>query len=89
MNGSPGLRSVRGRRALGRKSFSLRPSARTVVILKLTRKRARRVRRLGKLRVILSVTARDGAGNARTVRKRVMLRALRTATEPRALGGAA
>jgi hypothetical protein len=76
-NGSLGLRSVRGRRALGRKSFSLRPSARTVVTLKLTRKRARRVRRLGKLRVILSVTVRDGAGNARTVRKRVMLRALR------------
>ena len=40
--------------------------------------RARRVRRLGKLRVILSVTVRDGAGNARTVRKRVMLRALQT-----------
>lgn len=76
-NGSLGLRSVRGRRALGRKSFSLRPSARTVVTLRLTRKRTRRVRRLGKLGVILSVTVRDVAGNARTVRKRVMLRALR------------
>jgi hypothetical protein len=77
-SGALGLRSVRGRRLLGRKSFSLRPSARTVVKLKLTLKRARRVRRLGKLRVILSVTVRDGAGNARTVRKRVMLRALPT-----------
>ena len=75
-NGSLGLRTVRGRRVLGRKSFSMRPSVRTVVSVKLTRKRARRVRRLGKMRVILSVAARDGAGNARTVRKRVMLRAL-------------
>jgi hypothetical protein len=77
-SGSLGLRSVRGRRVLGRKSFSLRPSVRTVVSVKLTRKRARRVRSLGKLRVILTVTARDAAGNARTVRKRVMLRALQT-----------
>jgi hypothetical protein len=57
--------------------LSLSPSARTVVALKLSRKRVRRVRRLKKLRVILSVSARDGTGNARTVRKRVTLRAMR------------
>jgi hypothetical protein len=44
------------------------------VALKLSGKRVRRVRRLKKLRVILSVSARDGAGNAR---KRVTLRAMR------------
>lgn len=69
---SVGLR--RGRR-LGRKSISLRPSARTTVRVKLSRRNARRVRRAQKLRVALTVTARDTAGNARTVRKRVTLRA--------------
>ena len=80
---SAGLRSVRRlgvaqrkrRVALGRTSFSLQPSARTVVRLKLTRKNVRRVRRMRKLSVTLAVTASDAAGNARTVRKRVTLRA--------------
>lgn len=74
-SGSLGLRSVRGRRVLGRKSFSLQPSARTVIRVKLSPKKARRVRRVKKLRVVLSITARDSAGNTRTVRKRVTLRA--------------
>jgi hypothetical protein len=86
--GSLGLRSVRrlsasaaprGRRtALGRKSFSLMPSARTVVRVKLSRKNLRRVRALRRLRVMIAVTARDAAGNSRTARKKVSLRALRT-----------
>ena len=68
----------RRRIALGRKRFSLRPSARTVVRVKLSRKNARRVRAMKRLRVVLSVTARDAAGNSRTARKTVSLRAVRT-----------
>lgn len=71
--GSVGLRR-KGRR-LGRKSLSLRPSSRAVVQVKLSRRSARRVRRAQRVRVMLVVTARDSAGNARTVRKRVTLRA--------------
>ncbi len=87
-SGSVGLRSVRRLRAsaaprarriaLGRKSFSLMPSARTVVRMKLSRKNVRRVRSLRRLRVVLAVTARDAAGNSRTARKTVSLRAART-----------
>jgi hypothetical protein len=54
------------------------PSARTVVRVKLSRKNLRRVRALRRLRVMLAVTARDAAGNSRTARKKVALRALRT-----------
>ncbi len=71
--GSVGLRR-KGRR-LGRKSLSLLPSSRAVVRVKLSRRSARRVRRAQRVRVMLVVTARDSAGNARTVRKRVTLRA--------------
>ena len=87
-SGSLRLRSVRRLRAsaaprarriaLGRKSFTLMPSARTVVRVKLTRKNLRRVRSLRRLRVVLAVTARDAAGNSRTARKTVSLRAART-----------
>lgn len=70
---SVGLRR-KGRR-LGRKSLSLQPSSRAVVRVKLSRRSARRVRRAQRVRVMLVVTARDSAGNARTVRKRVTLRA--------------
>ena len=70
---SVGLRR-KGRR-LGRRSLSLRPSARTVVRVKLSRRSARRVRRAQRVRIVLAVSARDSAGNARTVRKRVTLRA--------------
>lgn len=72
---SVGLR--RNGRRLGRKSLSLRPSARTVVRVKLSRRVARRVRRAQRMRISLAVTARDSAGNARTVRKVVRLRASR------------
>jgi hypothetical protein len=87
-SGSVRLRTVRRLRAsaaprrhriaLGRKSFSLMPSARTVVRVKLSRKNLRRVRALRRLRVVLAVTARDAAGNSRTARKNVSLRAART-----------
>jgi hypothetical protein len=87
-NGSVGLRTVRRLRAsaaprarriaLGRKSFSLMPSARKVVRVKLSRKNARRVRARRRLRVVLTVTARDAAGNSRTARKTVSLRAAPT-----------
>jgi hypothetical protein len=83
--GAVGLRSVRRLRAsaaprrrhiaLGRKRFSLLPSARKVVQVKLSRKNLRRVRALKRLRVVLAVTARDAAGNSRTARKTVSLRA--------------
>ena len=69
---SVGLRR-KGRR-LGRRSLSLRPSARTAVRVKLSRRSARRVRRAQRVRIMLAVSARDSAGNARTVRKRVTLR---------------
>jgi hypothetical protein len=71
--GSVGLRR-KGRR-LGRKSLSLRPSSRAVVRVKLSRRSARRVRRAQRVRIMLVVSAHDSAGNARTVRKRVTLRA--------------
>lgn len=71
--GSVGLRR-KGRR-LGRKRLSLLPSSRAVVRVKLSRRSARRVRRAQRVRVMLVVAARDSAGNARTVRKRVTLRA--------------
>jgi hypothetical protein len=87
-SGSVRLRTVRRLRAsaapsrhriaLGRKSFSLMPSARTVVRVKLSRKNLRRVRALRRLRVVLAVTARDAAGNSRTARKNVSLRAAQT-----------
>jgi hypothetical protein len=87
-SGSLGLRTVRRLRAsaaprrkrlaLGRKSFSLMPSARKVVRVKLSRKNARRVRARRRLRVVLTVTARDAAGNSRTARKTVSLRAAPT-----------
>jgi hypothetical protein len=86
-SGSVGLRTVRRLRAsaaprarriaLGRKTFSLMPSARTVVRIKLSRKNARRVRARRRLRVVLAVTARDAADNSRTARKTVSLRAAR------------
>lgn len=59
---SVGLRSDGGRLALGRKSFSLPPSARTIVAIKLSRQKARRGRRQKKLRVALSVSAHDASG---------------------------
>ena len=71
--GSVGLRH-KGRR-FGRKSLSLRPSSRAVVRVKLSRRSASRVRRAQRVRVMLVVTGRDSAGNTRTVRKRVTLRA--------------
>jgi hypothetical protein len=73
------LRAGRARRRirLGRKSFSLQPTARRVVRMKLSGKNARRVRRMHELRVVLAVTVRDAAGNSRTASKRVMLRAVR------------
>lgn len=86
-SGSVGLRTVRRLRAsaaprarriaLGRKSFSLMPSMRTVVRIKLSRKNVRRVRARRRMRVVLAVTARDAAGNSRTARKTVSLRAAR------------
>jgi hypothetical protein len=87
-SGSVRMRSVRRLRAsaaprarriaLGRKTFSLMPSARSVVRVKLSRRNVRRVRALRRLRVVLAVTARDAAGNSRTARKTVSLRAART-----------
>ena len=68
----------RKRIALGRKIFSVMPSARTVVRVKLSRKNVRRVRARRRIRVVLAVTARDAAGNSRTARKTVSLRAVRT-----------
>lgn len=72
---SVGLR--RKGRKLGGKSLPLRPSVRSVARVKLSRRVARRVRNAQRMRIVLAVTARDSAGNARTVRKRLPLVASR------------
>jgi len=67
------LVSRHGRHTLGRSSFILLPGARRVIEVKLSAKALRRLRRLGRLVVIATVTIRDAAGRTETSTTRLTL----------------
>ena len=59
---------------LARKRFTLAPGVRKTVTIKLSRKRARLVRKLGRVRVAVRLSLTDQAGNTRKATKKVTLR---------------
>jgi hypothetical protein len=77
-NGGGGGGGGRRRVALAKARFTVAPGQRKVVTLKLTKKKAKLVRRLRRVPVRLSVKLTDSAGNASTpVAKRLRLKAAR------------
>ena len=57
------------------KSFSLKPGKRTTLRLRVSKGNLALLRRLGKVRVVMTATVRDGLGNKRTTRVTVTLKA--------------
>jgi hypothetical protein len=69
--------SARRRVRLGSKAFRLAAGERGTVRIRVNRRAIRILRRLGRTRVRVRVVARDGAGNARTITRTVVLSAAR------------
>ena len=64
-------------RTVGRASFEITAGESKRVRLRLTRRARRLVRRMGRVRVRVVAVVHDAAGNRRTLRKRLTLRAVR------------
>jgi hypothetical protein len=69
--------SARRKVRLGRTSFQVDGGETATVSVRLSRKHLRLVRKLKRVRVILTITARDDSGNSRSSKKTMTLRARR------------
>ncbi len=78
LEGSVGRAARRKKVKLGKASFRVAGGNHAAITVRLSKKSQRLVKRLGKLRVVAIVDARDQAGNVGTIKKTLTLKAIKT-----------